>query len=216
MQPGLFEKRPTYNTSLEELVQKMMQMDDDPLAKAGTNVVIYRGNPQAKLMIVGEAPGPEENRVGKPFVGRAGQLLDQILQAVNFDPEQDVFITNSVFRMPPGEGGANFRKPTNDEIEAYKPYVLEIIRLVDPVIMLLTGNVATQSILGQTGITKLRGQWFEWHGPEKLQVGRAVMPIFHPSYLLRNPVRTPGSPKALTWQDIKEVRRKYDEVIGNR
>lgn len=209
MQPGLFEKRPTYNTSLDELVQKMMQMDDDPLAKAGTNVVIYRGNPKAKLMIVGEAPGPEENKVGKPFVGRAGQLLDQILQAVNFDPEQDVFITNSVFRMPPGEDGANFRKPTTDEIEAYKPYVLEIIRLVDPVIMLLTGNVATQSILGQTGITKLRGQWFEWQD-------RAVMPIFHPSYLLRNPVRTPGSPKALTWQDIQEVRRKYDEVIGNR
>ncbi|MBX3055294.1 MAG: uracil-DNA glycosylase [Anaerolineae bacterium] len=209
MQPGLFEKRPTYNTSLDELVQKMMQMTDDPLANAGTNVVIYRGNPKAKLMIVGEAPGPEENKVGKPFVGRAGQLLDQILQAVQFDPEQDVFITNSVFRMPPGEDGANFRKPTTDEIEAYKPYVLEIIRLVDPVIMLLTGNVATQSILGQTGITKLRGQWFEWQG-------RAVMPIFHPSYLLRNPVRTPGSPKALTWQDIQEVRRKYDEVIGNR
>lgn len=209
MQPGLFEKRPTYNTSLDELVQKMMQMDDDPLAKAGTNVVIYRGNPKAKLMIVGEAPGPEENKVGKPFVGRAGQLLDQILQAVNFDPEQDVFITNSVFRMPPGADGANFRKPTNEEIEAYKPYVLEIIRLVDPVIVLLTGNVATQSILGQTGITKLRGQWFEWQD-------RAVMPIFHPSYLLRNPVRTPGSPKALTWQDIQEVRRKYDEVIGNR
>ncbi|HRQ41108.1 MAG TPA: uracil-DNA glycosylase [Chloroflexota bacterium] len=187
----------------------MMQMTDDPLANAGTNVVIYRGNPKAKLMIVGEAPGPEENRVGKPFVGRAGQMLDQILQAVQFDPEQDVFITNSVFRMPPGEAGANFRKPTNEEIEAYKPYVLEIIRLVDPVIMLLTGNVATQSILGQTGITKLRGQWFDWHG-------RQVMPIFHPSYLLRNPVRTPGSPKALTWQDIQEVRRKYDEVIGKR
>ncbi|MCL4261560.1 MAG: uracil-DNA glycosylase [Anaerolineae bacterium] len=209
MQPSLFEKRPTYNTSLDELVQKMMQMDDDPLAKAGTNVVIYRGNPKARLMIVGEAPGPEENKVGKPFVGRAGQLLDQILQAVNFDPEQDVFITNSVFRMPPGEDGANFRKPTNEEIEAYKPYVLEIIRLVDPVIMLLTGNVATQSILGQTGITKLRGQWFEWHG-------RNVMPIFHPSYLLRNPVRTPGSPKALTWQDVQEVRRKYDEVSGKQ
>lgn len=209
MQPGLFEKRPTYYTSLDELVQKMMQMTDDPLANAGTNVVIYRGNPQAKLMIVGEAPGPEENKVGKPFVGRAGQMLDQVLQAVQFDPEQDVFITNSVFRMPPGEDGANFRKPTNDEIEAYKPYVLEIIRLVDPVIMLLTGNVATQSILGQTGITKLRGQWFEWQN-------RHVMPIFHPSYLLRNPVRTPGSPKALTWQDIQEVRHKYDELTGKR
>jgi DNA polymerase len=216
MQPGLFEKRPTYYSSLAELVARMMQMTDDPLATAGTNVVIYRGNPQAKVMIVGEAPGPEENKVGKPFVGRAGQLLDQILQAVHFDPEQDVFITNSVFRMPPGEDGANFRKPTNEEIEAYKPYVLEIIRLVDPVIMLLTGNVATQSILGQTGITKLRGQWFEWHGPPGAAVGRQVMPIFHPSYLLRNPIRTPGSPKALTWQDIQEVRRRYDEIMGQR
>ncbi len=209
MQFGLFDERPSYFTSLDQLVDKMMKMDDDPLADAGTNVVIYRGNPQAKLMIVGEAPGPEENKVGKPFVGRAGQLLDQILQAADFNPEQDVFITNSVFRLPPGEGGANFRKPTNDEIAAYKPYVLEIIRLVDPVIMLLTGNVATQSILGQTGITKLRGQWFDWNG-------RHVMPIFHPSYLLRNPVRTPGSPKALTWEDIKEVRRKYDEVVGQQ
>jgi len=181
-----------------------MQMDDDPLAEAGTNVVICRGNPEAKIMIVGEAPGPQENIQGKPFVGRAGQLLDQILQAVDFDPDKDVFITNSVFRMPPGDD-KNFRKPTNEEIEYYKQYLLEIIRLVDPPIMLLTGNVATQSLLGKTGITKLRGQWLDWHG-------RDVMPIFHPSYLLRNPSRNPGSPKALTWQDIQEVRRKYDAL----
>jgi uracil-DNA glycosylase len=203
MQFGLFEDRPNPYTTLDELIADMMKMDDDPLANAGTNVVICRGNPQAKLMIIGEAPGPQENIVGKPFVGRAGQLLDQILQAVHFDPEQDVFISNSVFRMPPGEDGKNFRKPTTEEIDYYKPYLLEIIRLVDPKIILLTGNVATQSMLGLTGITKLRGQWVDWNG-------RLAMPIFHPSYLLRNPVRTPGSPKALTWQDIQEVRRKYD------
>ncbi len=208
MQFGLFEERPDYYASLDELIAAMMQMTDDPLANAGTNVVICRGNPKAKLMIVGEAPGPEENKVGKPFVGRAGQLLDQILQAVHFDVEQDVFISNSVFRLPPGEDGKSFRKPTNEEIEFYKPYLLEIIRLVDPSIILLTGNVATQSLLGLTGITKLRGEWHEWHG-------RYVMPIFHPSYLLRNPVRTPGSPKSLTWQDIQEVRRKYDELARN-
>ncbi|HFE66791.1 MAG TPA: uracil-DNA glycosylase [Chloroflexi bacterium] len=207
MQYGLFEERPHYYTSLDELIQDMMQMTDDPLANAGTNVVICRGNPKAKLMIVGEAPGPRENELGKPFVGRSGQLLDQILQAVNFDPEKDVFISNSVFRMPPGEGGKTFRKPTTDEIEAYKPYILEIIRLMDPVIMLLAGNVATQSILGKTGITKLRGQWFDWHG-------RNVMPIFHPAYLLRNPTRAPNGPKALMWRDIQEVRRKYDELVG--
>lgn len=207
MQFGLFEDRPNPYKTLDELIADMMKMDDDPLANAGTNVVICRGNPQAKLMIIGEAPGPQENIIGKPFVGRAGQLLDQILQAVHFDPEQDVFISNSVFRMPPGEDGKNFRKPTNEEIEYYKPYLLEIIRLVDPKIILLTGNVATQSMLGLTGITKLRGQWVDWNG-------RLAMPIFHPSYLLRNPVRTPGSPKALTWQDIQEVRRKYDELLA--
>ena len=207
MQYGLFEERPHYYTSLDELIQDMMQMTDDPLANAGTNVVICRGNPEAKLMIVGEAPGPRENELGKPFVGRSGQLLDQILQAAGFDPEKDVFISNSVFRMPPGEGGKTFRKPTTDEIEAYKPYILEIIRLMDPVIMLLAGNVATQSILGKTGITKLRGQWFDWHG-------RHVMPIFHPAYLLRNPTRAPNGPKALMWRDIQEVRRKYDELVG--
>jgi DNA polymerase len=205
MQSNLFEERPEYNSSLSDLLEKMMKMDDDPLADAGTNVVICRGNPEAKLMLIGEAPGPKENEIGKPFVGRSGKLLDQILEAANFDPETDVLISNSVFRMPPGDDGKTFRKPTNEEIAYYKPYLLEIIRLVDPAIMLLIGNVATQSILGQTGITKLRGQWFDWHG-------RDVMPIFHPSYLLRNPQRTPGSPKALTWQDIKEVRRKFESL----
>ena len=145
--------------SLEELIDEMMGMTGDPLANAGTKVVISRGNPNAKLLIIGEAPGPQENIQGRPFVGRAGQLLDKILQAANFDPENDVYITNSVFRMPPGEDRKAFRKPTNEEIEYYHPYVLEIIRLVDPLIMLLTGNVACQSILGKTGITSLRGQW---------------------------------------------------------
>lgn len=193
--------------TLEELIDDMKHMTDDPLADAGTNVVISRGNPDAKLLIIGEAPGPQENIQGKPFVGRAGQLLDKILQAANFDPDQDVYITNSVFRMPPGDDGKAFRKPTNEEIEFYRPYVHEIIRLVDPLIMLLTGNVACYSILGKTGITKLRGEW--------TQLGnRWVMPIFHPSYLLRNPSREPGSPKALMWEDIREVRQKYDELTG--
>jgi DNA polymerase len=158
-------------------------------------------------MIVGEAPGTQEDREGKPFVGRSGQLLDQILAAAGFDPEKDVFITNAVFRLPPGDDGKPLRKPTNEEIEFYKPYLLEIIRLVDPQIILLSGNVATQSLLGQTGITRLRGEWFDWHG-------RPTMPIFHPAYLLRNPTREANGPKALTWKDFKEVRRKYDELVG--
>jgi uracil-DNA glycosylase len=205
-QPNMFNATSQKYSSLDELFNDMKRMKDDPLAKAGTNIVISRGDPNAKLMIVGEAPGPEENVKGKPFVGRAGQLLDQILQAAKFDSEQDVFITNSVFRLPPGEDGKAFRKPTEEEIKYYRPYVLEIIRLINPVIMLLTGNVACQSILNKTGITSLRGQWFQVQR-------RWVMPIYHPSYLLRNPSREPGSPKAQMWDDIREVRKKYDELI---
>ena len=192
-------------TSLEDLFRDMMQMNDDPLADTGMNVVISRGNPQARLLIVGEAPGPQENIQGKPFVGKAGQMLDKILEAAQFDSEKDVFITNSVFRMPPGTDGKAFRKPTDKEIEYYRPYVHEIIRLVNPLIILLTGNVASYSILGKTGITSLRGKWNQIDE-------RWVMPIFHPSYLLRNPSKAPGAPKSLMWDDIREVRRKYDEL----
>jgi DNA polymerase len=206
-QSDLFNQDADSYASLDELFAAMMGMSDDPLADAGTNVVISRGNPGAKLLIIGEAPGPQENIQGIPFVGRAGKLLDKILQAADFNPDQDVFITNSVFRMPPGEGGKAFRKPTTEEIQYYRQYVLEIIRLVEPLIMLLTGNVACQSILEKTGITGLRGQW--------TQLGKIwTMPIFHPSYLLRNPSRNPGSPKSLMWNDIREVRRKFDELTG--
>ena len=193
-------------SSLDEVIRELKGMKDDPLADAGTNVVVSRGNPDAKLLIIGEAPGPEENIKGKPFVGRAGQMLDKVLEAANFDPEKDVYITNSVFRMPPGTDKA-FRKPTDEEIDYYRPYVFEIIRLIDPHVILLTGNVASQSVLRKTGITSLRGKWTEMDG-------RWVMPIFHPSYLLRNPTRDPGSPKALMWEDIREVRRKYDQLTA--
>jgi len=205
----IFNQQPSKHKSLEEFINTMMTMNDDPLADAGTNVVICRGNPRAKLLIIGEAPGPQENIQGKPFVGRAGQLLDKILTAANFDFDQDVFITNSVFRMPPGEGGKAFRKPKIEEIEYYRWHVKEIIRLADPRIILLSGNVACHSLLGKTGITKLRGNWIRLDG-------RWVMPIFHPSYLLRNPSRTPDSPKALMWDDIREVRRKYDQLFPNK
>ena len=193
-------------SSLDAVLSAIRNLKDDPLAEAGTNIVISRGNPDAKLLLIGEAPGPQENIKGKPFVGPAGQLLDKVLLSANFDPEKDVYITNSVFRMPPGDDGKAFRKPTTQEVEYYRPFVFEIIRLVDPLVILLTGNIACQSALDKTGITTLRGQWFQADG-------RWLMPIFHPSYLLRNPARGPGSPKALMWEDIKEARRKYDELV---
>ena len=205
VQSDLFSASKQFS-SLEEVLTALKEMKDDPRAKAGTNVVISRGNSNAKLLIIGEAPGPQENIKGKPFVGPAGQLLDKILQAGNFDPEQDVYITNSVFRMPPGEDGKSFRKPNDTEIEYYRPYVLEIVRLINPLVILLTGNVACQSILKKTGITSLRGQWTKIDS-------HWLMPIYHPSYLLRNQSREPGSPKAQMWDDIKEVRRKYDELM---
>lgn len=206
-QVDMFSQKANQFESLDDVIDALMNMKNDPLADAGTNVVVSRGNPNAKLLIIGEAPGPEENIKGKPFVGRAGQMLDKVLQSANFDPENDVYITNSVFRMPPGTDGKAFRKPTDQEIDYYRPYVFEIIRLIDPRVILLTGNVASQSVLRKTGITSLRGKW--------TQMGESwVMPIFHPSYLLRNPVRSPGSPKALMWEDIREVRKKYDELAA--
>src|SRR5512134_2035976 len=155
----LFSQPANSFASLEEVIEALKRMQEDPLADAGTNIVISRGNPDAKLLIIGEAPGPEENIKGKPFVGRAGQMLDKVLQAANFDPEKDVYITNSVFRMPPGTDGKAFRKPTTEEIDYYRPYVFEIIRYIDPRVILLTGNVASQSVLRKTGITSLRGKW---------------------------------------------------------
>lgn len=198
MQTDLFNPPPRFAT-LDELVAALERLEDDPLAVHGTNVVVYRGSPTARLMIVGEAPGAEEDRLGKPFVGKSGRLLDDILRAAGFDPERDVFVTNSAFRRPPEN-----RNPTPEEIEYYRPWLLEIVRLVDPKLVLLAGAVAVRSVLGDTrGITKIRGQWFDWHG-------RATMPIFHPAYLLRNPSREPGSPKALMWRDIQEVRRRWE------
>ena len=197
------EPEPLGFDSLDALIESMLKMEDDLLASAGTRVVISRGDPNAKILLVGEAPGPQENIDGVPFVGRAGKMLDKILESADFDSQNDIYITNSVFRMPPGENGKNFRKPTTQEIEYYRPYTLEIIRLVNAPIVLLMGNVACQSILRKTGITRLRGKWIEMDG-------RWVMPIFHPSYLLRNPSKKPGSPKSLMWDDIREVRKKYD------
>lgn len=207
MQSDLFNSSKQF-TSLDDVLDAIKSMKNDPLANAGTNIVISRGNPNAKLLIVGEAPGPQENIKGKPFVGPAGQLLDKILQAGNFDPEKDVYITNSVFRMPPGDDGKSFRKPNDQEIDYYRPFVFEIVRLIDPYVILLTGNVACQSILKKTGITSLRGQWTQIGG-------HWLMPIFHPSYLLRNQSREPGSPKAMMWDDIREIRRKYDELMAD-
>jgi len=153
-------------------------------------------------MFVGEGPGADEDQQGVPFVGRAGQLLTQILSAAGISRDQ-VYITNVVKCRPPGN-----RVPTYEEMMVCDQFLQAQILLVRPRLLVLLGSTPTKWILKtQEAISKLRGQWFQWRGME-------VMPMFHPSYLLRNPSNKVGSPKHLTWEDIQEVKRRWDSVRG--
>ncbi len=190
----------TYQT-VTEIAQHCNRCYRCELGKNRTHAVIGRGNLQAPIMIIGEAPGQNEDEQGLPFVGRSGQLLDKILESVGLTTDREIYISNAIRCRPPEN-----RTPTAPEIEACKPYLLEQIRLINPKIILLTGATAVKSILGdKRGITKIRGQWMEWQG-------KLCMPIFHPAYLLRNPSRETGSPKWLMWQDIQAVRQKLEEI----
>uniref|UniRef100_B8HRZ5 Type-4 uracil-DNA glycosylase n=1 Tax=Cyanothece sp. (strain PCC 7425 / ATCC 29141) TaxID=395961 RepID=B8HRZ5_CYAP4 len=192
-------------TSLEEMAPHCDRCHRCDLGQSRTHAVVGRGHPQAPIMIIGEGPGQTEDETGLPFVGKAGQLLEKILAAVQLDSQQDVYICNIVKCRPPGN-----RVPTPEEMAACRPYLLEQLRLVDPKIILLTGATAVKGLTGdKRGITKIRGQWLEWEG-------RLCMPILHPAYLLRNPSKEPGSPKWLMWQDIQTVRAKLDELRGDK
>ncbi|HWG85241.1 MAG TPA: uracil-DNA glycosylase, partial [Deinococcales bacterium] len=188
--------------SLAELATACRVCTACRLAETRTTVVFGEGDPVARLMIVGEGPGEDEDRSGRPFVGRAGQLLDRILEAAGISRES-VFIANMVKCRPPGN-----RNPHPDEIEACDHWLLDQIRMIRPAIIVTLGNVPTQYFLQtKAGITKTRGVWGEFN---RLGFPVRVMPLFHPAYLLRNPVRTPGGPKSLTWRDIREVKAALD------
>jgi len=190
----------TYST-MTEIAQHCNECHRCGLGETRTHAVVGRGNLQAPIMIIGEAPGQNEDETGLPFVGKAGQLLDKILASVKLDTDNHIYICNVIKCRPP-----NNRVPTTDEISACKPYLLEQIRLVDPKVILFTGATALKGLTGEKrGITKIRGNWIEWEG-------RLCMPILHPAYLLRNPSRERGSPKWLMWQDIQAVRAKLDEM----
>ncbi len=188
-------------SDMDSMQQDCDQCDRCGLGATRTHAVVSRGNAQAKIMIIGEGPGENEDLTGQPFVGKAGQLLDRVLESVGLT-EADVFICNIVKCRPPGN-----RKPTKDEMQACRPYLMEQIRLVDPPIIMLAGASAIEGLLIEKAvkITQIRGQWREWEG-------RQCLPVFHPSYLLRNPSKAKGSPKWLMWQDIQEVKRKFDEI----
>lgn len=189
--------------SLEELSKAAAECMRCPLGATRIRSVFSDGNPQARIMLIGEGPGQQEDESGIPFVGRAGQLLTQILASVGIDRQQDIYICNTVKCRPPQN-----RKPEASEMEACFPYLSGQIQNVQPKIILLAGATAVQDILKtKQGITKIRGQWFE--GPNEAR----VMPIFHPSYLLRNPSKAEGSPKWLMWQDMQTVRKEA-EALG--
>ncbi len=186
--------------SMEKMSEHCNRCHRCGLGATRIKAVVGRGNPQAKILIVGEGPGQNEDETGLPFVGKAGQLLDKILESVGLS-DADVFIGNIVKCRPPDN-----RTPTQEEMDACRPYLLEQIRMVDPGIILLTGASAVKGLVGdKRGITKIRGEWIEWEG-------RLCMPVFHPAYLLRNQSRDKGSPKWLMWQDMKSVRAKLDEL----
>ncbi len=171
------------------------------LAETRNTVVFGEGDERTSLMFIGEGPGADEDDQGRPFVGRAGQLLTQILSAAGIEREK-VYITNIVKCRPPGN-----RTPEQEEMMACDVHLQTQILLIRPRILVLLGNSPTKWILKTTsGITKLRGRWFDWRGV-------AVMPMFHPSYLLRYPDgKKQGSPKHLSWLDIQEVKKRWDLV----
>lgn len=185
--------------TLHELEQAAA-IKPDALHDLSDALVFGEGDPDAQLMLIGEAPGEEEDLSGRPFVGRAGQLLDRILASVELDRDE-VYITNMVKYRPPGN-----RNPRPEEVAASEPVLLEQIRLIQPQVIGTLGNVPTQYFLQtKEGITRTHGRWHEWRGIR-------LFPLYHPAYLLRNPSRERGAPKWQMWQDMQELKRVLDTL----
>jgi uracil-DNA glycosylase family 4 len=178
---------------LAALSSAMQAFEHCELKRGARSFVFSDGNPSARVMIVGEAPGREEDRAGRPFVGRAGQLLDRMLDAIEMgrgrDDAQSVYITNVLPWRPPSN-----RAPDKDEIAMMFPFLERHIALADPDVVVLMGNTPCQALLGRTGITRMRGDWAE-------VLGKPALPMFHPAYLLRNPIA-----KREAWADLLALK----------
>jgi len=187
----------------DECKRRAMACNSCVLAQTRTNVVFGEGDRHSSLMFIGEGPGETEDETGRPFVGKAGQLLTQILASVGIERD-DVYIANVVKCRPPGN-----RTPFPEEEAACDKLLQTQILLIKPAIIVLLGSTPAKWILKTTeGISKLRGRWFDWRGI-------SVMPMFHPSYLLRFAGdKKPGGPKHLSWLDIQEVKKKWNLVRG--
>jgi uracil-DNA glycosylase family 4 len=187
--------------SLEELVEALAAFDGCALKKTATNLVFGDGNPAARVMFVGEAPGADEDRAGKPFVGVSGQLLDRMVAWIGLD-RTSFYITNILFWRPPGN-----RTPTSDEVAACIPFVIRHIELVAPAVLVPVGGPATEALLHRRdGITKLHGRWFDYQSPGLAQP-IPTFPIFHPAFLLRSPAQ-----KRAAWRDLLTLRQKLGSL----
>ena len=176
--------------SVAELQEALAAFDGCALKRTATKLVFADGNPQAKLMLIGEAPGADEDRAGLPFVGVSGQLLDRMLAGIGHD-RRNTYITNVIFWRPPGN-----RQPTPAEIAACLPFVERHIELASPEMLVLVGAAAAKTLLARSdGITKLRGRWFQY---ESAGMSRPIpaMPTYHPAFLLRQPAQ-----KREAWRD---------------
>jgi DNA polymerase len=184
--------------SLAELEAMVAAFEGCALKRTAKQLVFADGNPEADIMLVGEAPGGEEDRAGKPFVGRAGQLLDRMLASIGLDRNQ-VYIANVVPWRPPGN-----RTPTPQEVAICLPFTLRQIELCAPRFLVTLGAPATQTLLGvKEGIKRVRGRWVDY--PALAHPVRAL-PMLHPAYLLRQPID-----KRLAWRDLRLLRRALDE-----
>jgi uracil-DNA glycosylase len=189
--------------TIEALGALVAGFDGCPLKRTATKTVFLDGNPAASVMIIGEAPGAEEDRLGRPFVGRSGQLLDRMLAAIGLD-RTTVQITNVIYWRPPGN-----RKPNAAEIAACLPFVLRHIALARPRILVVSGGTAASALLPLSeGITRLRGRWFELAVPG-LDAPVPTLAMFHPAFLLRDPAR-----KRETWRDLLALKARLDMPAG--
>ena len=188
-------------TTLAELAAAVTAFDGCALKRTATNTVFADGVADAPLMVIGEAPGADEDRLGKPFVGRAGQMLDHMLASIGFDRRRNAYITNVLFWRPPGN-----RKPTGEEIAACLPFVFRHIALLAPQVVLISGGTAMSALVGVEGITRQRGRWFD------LAVDGLARPVpalatYHPSFLLRSPAH-----KKEVWRDLLSLQSKLKDA----
>ncbi len=192
-------------TTVAELEKTVAGFEGCALKATATRLVFADGNPEAKLMFIGEAPGADEDRQGKPFVGVSGQLLDRMLACIGLDRTQ-VYITNILFWRPPGN-----RQPTTAEVAACLPFVERHIELIAPDILILVGGTAAKTLLNtQEGIMKLRGRWFEFSRPG-LKAPIPTIATFHPAYLLRSPAQ-----KRESWKDLLTIKEKWKIIRASR